>query len=704
MALTAVFEKIENFPMVQAVRSALVMSIPILLPGSFALILRSLPVAAYQRFLENFYGGALIDVFQLIHAATFGILSIFITTAVSSVYARMKSEDAATLYGAPVTSLVSFAILSGVFSGQLSMEAFGVKGMFTALFCSSTVTPAFIALMKSFGMRRRIYSDGADYRFNLAISVLPAITIIVSAVSIINYLLIRNLGLSGFHELFIYLSGRIFVGGATLGNALLFVFLSSLMWFFGIHGSNVLEAASLLIFSPGLDINQSLAAAGLTPNIIFTRSFFDIFVLIGGCGGSLSLLIAIFLFSKRSGSRNLARLSLFPMLFNINEIMVFGFPVVLNPILFIPFILVPLLLALISYLAFYFNLAPVTLYSTEWTTPALLGGYAATGSLRGAALQLVNIIVGVAVYRPFVIFYDKEMSKKTQENMRKLVDYHKEHEEKCAGFMLTSLGGAVGAMAKELTEDLQVIIENGGLSLFYQPQFDSGGKCVGAEALLRWNHRSFGFIYPPLVIKLAEEKGFLAELEESVILRASRELPELRRALGGDIPVSVNVTGSTISTDRFEQFLRHGVAEGKIDAGGINIEVTEQFAIETGLKTEDRLRRIRELGFNMEIDDFSMGHTSIKYLQSGIFGTVKLDGGIVKDITRDARSREIIASIVGLSHSLGFRVIAEYVETEEIRAALEAVGCHIYQGYLFSPALPLAKLHEALKDAAAGRV
>lgn len=85
-------------------------------------------------------------------------------------------------------------------------------------------------------------------------------------------------------------------------------------------------------------------------------------------------------------------------------------------------------------------------------------------------------------------------------------------------------------------------------------------------------------------------------------------------------------------------------------------------------------------------------------MQSGIFGTVKLDGAIIKDILHNQRSREIIASIMGLSRSLGFKVIAEYVENEAIMEALEEIGCRAYQGYLFSPPLPLDRLPESVKN------
>ena len=108
------------------------------------------------------------------------------------------------------------------------------------------------------------------------------------------------------------------------------------------------------------------------------------------------------------------------------------------------------------------------------------------------------------------------------------------------------------------------------------------------------------------------------------------------------------------------------------------------------------ISRLKSLGIRALVDDFSMGSTSLKYLQHNSFYAVKLDGSLVKGVVDNPRNQEIIASIVKLGKSLDFVVIAEYVETEEIRDTLRSLGCFLYQGYLYSPAVPYEKLTELL--------
>lgn len=235
------------------------------------------------------------------------------------------------------------------------------------------------------------------------------------------------------------------------------------------------------------------------------------------------------------------------------------------------------------------------------------------------------------------------------------------------------------------------------LQLFYQPQHNANHRCIGAEALLRWRHDVYGMIYPPLVIKLAEEIGKLTELEESVFRAVIEDMDRLCAALGKDARISVNVTGETIQGEEFERFLTELHSEYPEQCSHLAVEITEQAALPIDDALIDRLSRIKDMGFELEIDDFSMGSTSIKYLQTNIFSTLKLDGGLSRGVLSNPRSRDIVASIIKLSHEFGISVLAEYVENEEQRKALEDVDCTMYQGYLYSPAIPLEELEERYK-------
>ena len=154
--------------------------------------------------------------------------------------------------------------------------------------------------------------------------------------------------------------------------------------------------------------------AGEAPTNILTKEFFDCFVLIGGCGTTISLLLAIIIFSKNSSRRNMGYTAAIPMIFNINELMVFGLPIIFNPIMLIPFLATPLVCYSLSYASIATGIVPMITNEVEWTTPIILGGYTATGSVNGAILQVVNVIVGVLIYAPFVRILDKYSTKEMQ--------------------------------------------------------------------------------------------------------------------------------------------------------------------------------------------------------------------------------------------------------------------------------------------------
>ena len=204
---------------------------------------------------------------------------------------------------------------------------------------------------------------------------------------------------------------------------------------------------------------------------------------------------------------------------------------------------------------------------------------------------------------------------------------------------------------------------------------------------MRYEHPIHGMLYPPLVIKLAEEGGFLPELEEYVLTKALEERPQLLKKFGGEIKLSVNVTGTTVVTPRFIQFCRQKNEQSPFAGNNICIEITEQAAISFGDETLDALRTLREMGLLLAIDDFSMGQTSIHYLRENLFDIIKLDGSLVNGLITQTNTYNIVSSIVQLSNALHLTVLAEFVDTEEKRDTLHEIGCDYYQGYLYSAAV-----------------
>lgn len=693
------YQYLDNSRLLRCIRGSLVLMIPVLLIGSFALVFCSLPISGYQNFIHEFLSGAINTFFQGIYQATFGLLAIYMTVSVAVCYTQQNMSIRNYNYGALFTSLICFFIFSGVFAeSEFQIEALGAQGMFTAIVCALGASGLYDFVSRKISVAVRFYAEGTDDTFHSMLFTILPMGIVSGVFAVLNMILAHVFQVSGFQMLFTNLLNHIFENmGRSLGTAVLFETLLNLLWFFGIHGNDVLESVCQNIFVPAIDVNGELISQGLPATEIYSKTFFDVFVIMGGCGGVLCLLLVILFFGKRRSNRNLARFAAVPILFNISEMMVFGLPLVFNPVFLIPFLTVPVVLTLVSSLAIQLGFVPVPIHTVEWTTPVLLGGYLATDSIAGSVLQLVNIGIGMLIYYPFVKLFEEESLRNAEYRMDRLVQVLQVSEETRNPVTLLALRDDTGALARGLADDLIFTLRTGLPSMYYQPQFDEKGKCIGAEALLRWKHSLYGMIYPPLIVKLAEESDKLMWLEESVFQAVFNDMERLCETLGEDAKISINVTGGTIQSDDFEQFLKEMRERYPQYSTHVVIEITEQAALQINEKLIERLNRIRDLGFRLAIDDFSMGSTSIKYLQTNLFSLIKLDGSLSRDVMNNSRSRSIISSITKLSRDFEIRVLAEYVETEEQRKILEDAGCCWYQGYLYSPALPLEELEQKIQ-------
>lgn len=592
------------------------------------------------------------------------------------------------------TAVVSFFILVGVSSDDFSLSSLGAISVFLAMVTAILSSLLYYAVYKRMSRSKKLYSYGADSRLNSAVNALLPSAVTVGAAAVIMYRVTLT-GSSTVHDLLV----DVFVGffnthESLFGQGFLFVLLSSVLWCFGIHGSDCLESVASRLFVPLLDVNVQAVAAGQAPTEILCKPFFDCFILMGGCGSSICLLLAILFFSKDRGMRDIARTAAFPMLFNINELMVFGLPIVFNPLLFVPFITVPVLQYLVTYVAMSTGLVPLITAGVEWTTPVLIGGYAVTGSIAGALLQVVNIVIGVAIYMPFVRMMGRVQVDRETANREAFIAWYKENESRLQAIHLTGVRGIYGEISRKMMLELHSAVKNKHYALFYQPQYNYEGECFGVEALLRWPDDEWLAVYPPILIQLAKEDGILRELEENILQMAFRDREKVYAKFGRGIKISVNVTGTSITGETYWQFLKQKYREDPFTEGKLCIEITEQDAVTFDSTVLAHFRECKEMGIQFAIDDFSAGQTSVHYLKEGIFDMIKLDGALVLGLNTNPRCREIISSLVILANSLGIVSLAEYVETDTLRAALHEVGCDHYQGYLFSPAIPLKEQEE----------
>lgn len=687
------FENVEDNKILYSIKQGMILAIPAIMTGSTTLVILNLPIKVYQEYLSSLFNGEVTNILNFINDSTLGIISLIILLTISYSYGKIYGSKYTVLV--PIVAMCSFLVFSHGNELDSYIEIFKTKWLFTSIIVSMTSSVLFVRLTESFVTSVKFHTEGADADFNMVVSAIVPFIIVVFLFSIFRVIMISLIGSSNFQDIFYNLFSNVFNRmGTNLMSALLFIFLMHFMWFFGIHGGNVLDTVAKSLFENSMAININLVNNNQLPTEIFTKTFFDTMVLLGGCGSLLCLVIAIFLSEKRINVRKLAKIASIPAVFNINEMLVFGIPIVFNYIMFVPFVITPIILTITSYVAMSTGIVPCTVSAVEWTSPIFLSGYISTGSIRGSLLQLFNLCVGVMIYIPFIKISQNRytyMFKNNIENLTKLVKRYELTGEQ-PNFL--NHNGKIGSISKMLASDLKFAMKRGEIELFYQPQVNYNGDIVGAEGLLRWKHSIGGFIYPPLVIILAKEEGFLDELGEYIINKACVDLKKSEKLLRNSVKFSVNISPDQLDEPKLPEQIKNIISSNDINPNMLGIEITEQVALSGSQIIIERINAIHNLGIKLIMDDFGMGHSSLIYLQNNNFDIVKLDGSLVKEILTNKRSSEIIMTIVNLSKNLDFDIVVEYVENMDQRDKLYRLGCEIYQGYYYSEAIPFEEFIE----------
>jgi diguanylate cyclase (GGDEF)-like protein len=234
-----------------------------------------------------------------------------------------------------------------------------------------------------------------------------------------------------------------------------------------------------------------------------------------------------------------------------------------------------------------------------------------------------------------------------------------------------------------LENQLRAAPERDELLLYYQPKIDLRTRqIIGAEALMRWQHPELGFLLPERFIPTAEETGLIESLGEWALRAACRQNSAWQAAGVRPVPISVNVSSKQLRSRSLAETIREALQASELEAKCLVLEVTESLLIENPQATLEMLREIREMGLEISVDDFGTGYSSLSYLKSLPLDELKIDGSFVSGVPGDADDVAIVTAIIGMAHSLGLRVVAEGVETEEQLAFLEEQGCDQYQGSL----------------------
>jgi len=229
----------------------------------------------------------------------------------------------------------------------------------------------------------------------------------------------------------------------------------------------------------------------------------------------------------------------------------------------------------------------------------------------------------------------------------------------------------------------------------YQPQFDSNGHLVGAEALLRWQHPQRGLVMPGQFIALAEETGLILPLGQWVLEQVCQQIAVWRQhPVLGQLVISVNLCAHQLLQANFVQNVTSALTASSADASKLQLELTESVLARNIEDVSDKMRRLVALGVSFALDDFGTGYSSLSYLKRLPIQQLKIDASFVRDLQSDPNDVAITETIIALGESLGLEVIAEGVETAAQRDILLQQGCRLFQGYLYGRPQALADFLE----------
>ncbi len=230
----------------------------------------------------------------------------------------------------------------------------------------------------------------------------------------------------------------------------------------------------------------------------------------------------------------------------------------------------------------------------------------------------------------------------------------------------------------------------GQLMLYYQPQVDTEGRCIGAEALARWRHPIRGMVAPAEFIPIAESTGLILPLGHILLENACYQLAAwATQPASAHLTLAVNISARQLLHPDFEGLLTAMLQHTGASPRQLKLELTESLLLDNVEAVIAKMTALKNLGVSFSIDDFGTGYSSLSYLKLLPLDQLKIDQSFVRDMLTDPNDAAIIRTIIALAQSLGLSVIAEGVETEEQRLSLADLGCFRYQGYLFGKPLPI---------------
>lgn len=393
--------------------------IPLIIVGSIGTLFSTVvcsPVNGLAQFKGFEWLAQFAPLFDTVNYATMNILSILIAYYVGHNLAKHHGLQGhfegllsvcAFVCAAPTTVTAMIGENVATASG-LGVDVTNSKGLFVAMIVGMICIELYCKLTKVDKLKIKMPDSVPPNVANSFSSLIPTI-IILFGVAAISFAFVQLTGMYLSEAIYKLLAAPVTAAFQNPLGIILCAMIGAIFWVCGLHGASIVNGVINPIVITALQTNADLVLAGKAPTEIVTKPFWTMYVTMGGFGCTIGLLLAIFIASKREDDRSIAKLSLAPGIFGVNEPLIFGLPIVLNPILAIPFILAPMVCATIGYVATYIGFAAKAYVMIPWCLPPVVSGLLATGGHLGTAItQIICIAVSTLIYFPFVKMRNKE--------------------------------------------------------------------------------------------------------------------------------------------------------------------------------------------------------------------------------------------------------------------------------------------------------
>lgn len=407
---------------ISAIKNAFIANMPLLITGSFA-TLGSSVLCSTTSGLAQFSGFGFLEqfstLFSTINYACINLLAFYICFLIGGTVGKAKGHNemfsgmlalASYVIMIPTSVVTKVNDVDTVINNVISNTSSNAQGLFLSMIAGIVSIIIFDKLMNMDQLRIKMPDAVPPAVSSSFSSLIPTIgTLFI--VSVFSFIFTKVTGMSFAEAIVVALQTPLLAVMQNPLGILFIVFVTQVFWFIGLHGANITAAVREPLMILALTTNLELYNAGQHPKMIVAKPFWSMFCTIGGSGCTLGLLIAIYMVSKREDYKAVAKLSTAPAIFTINEPLIFGLPLVLNPIMMIPFILAPLVSASIGYFATYIGFAGAACVDVPWTTPVFINSYLATGGNIGAVItQAICLVVCILIYLPFVKMANKEIA------------------------------------------------------------------------------------------------------------------------------------------------------------------------------------------------------------------------------------------------------------------------------------------------------